>query len=324
VTPTFSIAVAAYQAAGTIGAALESAFAQTLPPHEVVVCDDGSTDALEDAVSPFRDRIAFLRREHRGAPAAKNAAAAAATADFVAFLDADDLYYPRRLEALAELAGARPKLDVLTTNADLEIDGELAGRYYPDVARFPADDQALGIIASDSAIFSAAAVRRSVFEAAGGLNEDLRSSDDWELWLRLVLTGSAVGLVDEPLYLYRMHEHGASSEQLRGSRDAVRAIERVLEVTDPGPREREALGRRLVELQRTAELIETEHALRSGDPGRRRRSLAVATAPGFPARTRLKSLFAAAFPGAAARLLDRRERRSGMSRLRKPMPASRR
>ena len=319
--PTFSIAIAAYQAAGTIRAALDSALAQTLQPVEIAVCDDGSTDGLEDALAPYRRQIVVVRHEHnRGLAAAKNSAAAATSAEFVAFLDADDLYYPERLEALAQLAAARPDLDVLTTNADLELDGRRTGRYYSDIARFPASDQPLGIIGSDSAIFGAAAVRRSVFEASGGLSEELRSSDDWELWLRLALSGSLFGLVDEPLYLYRVHEHGASADQVGGSRDAVRVLERVLEVADPGPREREALESALAELRRAAALVEAEHALRTRDPRRRRLALSVATGHGFSPRTRAKSLLAAAFPGAADRLLERREQRSGVSKLRKPMP----
>ena len=122
-TPTFSIIVAAYQAADTIGDTLASAFAQTLPPREVVVCDDGSTDDLDGALRPFRDRITLLRQENRGEGAAKNAAARAASGDFVVILDADDVFDRRRLEALGELAVARPYLDVLTTNALLELEG---------------------------------------------------------------------------------------------------------------------------------------------------------------------------------------------------------
>ena len=322
--PSFSIAIAAYQAAGTITAAVESALAQTYPPVEVVVCDDGSTDGLEEALGPLRERIVFLRREHGGEAAAKNAAAGASTAEFVAFLDADDLYYPRRLEALAELAAERPDLDVLTTNADLEIDGEVVGTYYPDVAEFPVSDQALAIVESDSAIFGAAAVRRTVFESAGGLNEELRSGDDWELWMRLTLGGAAVGLVDEPLYRYRVHESGTSADQLGGARDAVQLFQGVLALTEPGSKERAAMESALAGHRRNAALTEAEHALRTGASDRRRRSLAIASGSGFPPRTRLKALLAAVFPGTSARLLDQRERRTGLSRLRKPMPSQRR
>lgn len=142
--PTFSVIVAAYQAAATIGEALASAFAQTVLPHEVVVCDDGSTDALDAALAPFRDRIRLVRQENRGEGAAKNAAARAAGGDFVVILDADDVYLPERLEALGELAAVRPDLDVLTTDAMLELEGRELGRYYELVGPFRSNSSGRG------------------------------------------------------------------------------------------------------------------------------------------------------------------------------------
>ena len=321
---SFSIAIAAYQAAETIAEAVESAFAQTLPPVEVVVCDDGSTDDLEGALGPLREGIVLLRQDNLGEAAAKNAAARATTGEFVAFLDADDFYYPGRLEALAKVSAERPDLDVLTTNADLEIDGAVTGRYYPDVAEFPVHDQAVAIINSDSAIFGAAAVRRSTFERAGGLNEGLRSGDDWELWIRLALAGSGFGLVDEPLYRYRVHERGTSTDQLRGARDAVQMFEGLADLAKPGSPEWVAIEQALEGHLRNAALTEAEHALRTGARDRRSRSLAIAFGSGFGAPTRLKALLAATFPGPSARLLERREQQTGRSRLRKPMPSARR
>src|SRR5215208_7864911 len=72
--PSFSIVIPAYQMAGFIAEAVESALGQTLEPREVIACDDGSTDELEAALAPFRERITFLRRPHRGAGAARNEA----------------------------------------------------------------------------------------------------------------------------------------------------------------------------------------------------------------------------------------------------------
>src|SRR4029079_13057307 len=119
-SPTFSIVIAAWNAAHLIGDAVESALAQTLPPLEVVVCDDESEDDLSGALRPFGDRVTLIRIPHGGEGAAKNVAAQHATGDFAPLLDADDLYRPGRLEAFAELARERPELDVLTTNAYLE------------------------------------------------------------------------------------------------------------------------------------------------------------------------------------------------------------
>ena len=315
--PTFSIAIAASQAAATVGAAVESALAQTVPPHEVIVCDDGSTDDLAGALAALRDRIVLIRQENRGEAAAKNAAARRATGDFVAFLDADDLYHPERLDALGELAAARSDLDVLTTNAELEFDGRIVGAYYPDVAQFPTDDQVSAIIASDSAIFGAAAVRRATFEAAGGHYEALRSSDDWEFWMRLALAGSRFGAVDEPLYRYRLHEQGTSADQVRGAQDCVDALERVRAVAQPQGELLEALERSVAYHRSAAMLAAAEEGVRSGS---RTEAWRVAASGDFPWATRLKTGLAAVFPRVAAEVLVRRERRTGQSRLRKPIP----
>src|SRR5436305_1316030 len=93
--PTFSIVITAYQAAGTIATAVESALAQTHPALEVLVVDDGSTDDLAVALAPYAERIRVVRRENGGGAAARNTGAESARGDFMAVLDADDAYHPR-------------------------------------------------------------------------------------------------------------------------------------------------------------------------------------------------------------------------------------
>src|SRR4029450_831735 len=120
--PTFSVVIAARNAAESIPEALESALTQTLSPHEVIVSDDGSVDATAEALAPYRGRRTYLRKEDGGVAAARNAALEVARGEFFAVLDADDRYLPERLEALGELAMARPDLDLLCTDALLEHD----------------------------------------------------------------------------------------------------------------------------------------------------------------------------------------------------------
>jgi glycosyltransferase involved in cell wall biosynthesis len=316
--PSFSIAIGAYQAVDTIGEAIESALAQTVPAREIVVCDDGSTDGTADVAARYDVHV--IRAEHGGATVAKTRAAEATTADFVAFLDADDVYYPERLAALGELAAERPDLDVLTTNADLDVDGTIAGRYYPDIARFPVEDQAAGIIANDSAVLGTAAVRRSAFFAAGGLRPGVDNGYDWELWIKLAVRGSLFGCVDEPLYCYRVHERGASADLRRGWRDAVDLLEHVLATERPNDHVHAALERSLAYHRRGAALVEAEAALRNGEPGARALARTIAGDGTHSPATRAKAAFAFAAPGAARRLLELRERRTGRSRLRKPIP----
>jgi glycosyltransferase involved in cell wall biosynthesis len=144
--PTFSVIIPAYQAAAFIRDAIESVLAQTSPPLEVIVCDDGSTDDLDRALAPYRDRITLLRKENGGEASAKNVAARAASGDFVAILDADDVYHPERLEALAELATDRPDLDIVTTDCFVAFDGRIVRNCYHGDYRFEVDDQRRGIL----------------------------------------------------------------------------------------------------------------------------------------------------------------------------------
>ena len=203
--PTFSVVVAAYQVADVIGDALDSVRRQTLQPLEVIVCDDGSTDDLDGALEPYLDEIVLLRKENGGEASAKNAAALAAQGDFVLILDADDVFLPGRLAALSELAQARPDLDILTTDAFLAADGKVLRRAYDRTWHFEVHDQRRAIL-QQNFIFGLAAVRRSRLLEHGGFDESILWTTDWDLWLRLILSGSRAGCVDEPLALYRLRE----------------------------------------------------------------------------------------------------------------------
>lgn len=283
--------------------AVGSAFEQTMPPHEVIVCDDGSTDDIEGALMPYRDRIVLLRREHRGESATKNAAARAATGDFVALLDADDMYTPERIGAMGELAALRPDLDIVTTDAILELDGgEVVRHYYDESFTFEVGDQRSALL-DRCFIFSVPAIRRERFLEVGGFDESIEFTADWECWLRLVFSGSLAGLVDEPLYRYRLHEAARSSQPARMTRGQVETLEtaaRNLELTNG---ERAVLERSLSRARRTAELEEARLALLEGASDARRRSLAIAARSGNNLTTRIKAAAGAAAPGLIRRLL---------------------
>ena len=212
-TPSFSVVIAAYQLADLVGGAIESALSQTVEPLEVIVCDDGSTDGTAEAVAAYGERVTYLWQENAGEAAARNAGARAATAEFVSILDADDVYLPQRLEALGELVMARPDLDILVSDAYLEVDGQLFRRCYGASWPFVSDDQRLGIVQRNF-ILGHAAVRREILLAAGGFDESLRYAEDWDLWAGLILSGSRAGLGDEPLARYRVRQGSLSSHRV--------------------------------------------------------------------------------------------------------------
>jgi glycosyltransferase involved in cell wall biosynthesis len=310
--PSFSIVIAAYQAAETIHDAVASARRQTVPAAEIVVCDDGSTDDLPTALGSFADEVKLIRQPNRGEAAAKNAGVQASVGEFAVFLDADDAFLPERLEALGELASARPDLDVLTTDALLEVDGSVVRHCYDATWEFEVDDQRAAILERNF-VFGLAAVRRSRFLAAGGFDESLRFATDWDLWLRLILGGAKVGLVAEPLAVYRLRSTSLSAQRPQLLRGRCAVLERALSRDDLTVAEREGVREALAQNRREALLAEAREALVAGGSDARIRALRVAAGREVPVLTRLRALAAAAAPRRASRLLVRERERSGVA-----------
>lgn len=303
--PTFTVIVGAFNAAETLAEAVESALAQTFSAHEVIVCDDGSTDDTLAVLQQFGDRIRVLRQEHRGPGAAKRTASEAASGDFVVILDADDAFHPRRLEALAEAAASRPDLDLLTTDAVYELDGVVVHRRYGSADDFVTAHQRRAIL-QQNFIFGGAAVRRAKLLDAGGFDASLPRLDDWDCWIRLLLAGSAVGLVHEALYRYRIHRGSLSFDGAADLREQIHMLERTR--TNPYllAEERPLLERAIAAATGSALALDAREAVRDHRPGRRRLLASLATAPGVPGHMRIKAIAALAAPGLAARHLRRR------------------
>jgi Glycosyl transferase family 2 len=315
--PTFSVLITCYQAADTVGDAVQSALAQSRAPHEVIVVDDGSTDGTREALAPFLDRIDYVRQANRGHSAALNAGVQRASGDFVVLLDADDAYEPERIEALTELAVARPDLDVLMTDAHLEVNGRVVSRF-TERTPFAVEDQRLAIF--ERCFIAWPAVRRRLLLDAGGFDESLRRGKDWEAWIRLLHAGASAGLVDEPLHRYRIKGEGSlTDDRVAALRARVVVLERAARL-DLSPPERAQLEHFLGRRRRRALLAEAEQALRAGSPDARRLAVRVASMPGMPAGTRAKALAAIVAPRAAGRRLDRREAELGGSRIRRGLP----
>jgi glycosyltransferase involved in cell wall biosynthesis len=311
--PTFSVVIAAYQAAGTIGAAVESALSQTRPPLEVIVSDDGSTDDLEGALAAYRDHIVVLHGPNRGPGAARNAAFRTAQGDFVAILDADDLFLPERLEAFAEVTVARPDLDIVTTDAFMELDGEVVRHVYDEGWTFEVGDQRIEIL-NRNFIFGLAAVRRGALLAVGGMDEapELIGVEDWDLWIRMILAGSSAGLIPEPLARNRLSQGSLSSQRERRVETRISTLSKALGNPDLRPQELRTVNRALVRQRAELGFLQARKAVAEGRPAARRRALRVAFASPLGAerlrpRSRLRAVAWALAPRAAAARLRRAE-----------------
>jgi len=291
--PSFSVVIPAYQAAATIGEALDSLRAQTLAPDEVLVCDDGSSDDLAAALEPYSGFVRLLRGEHRGVAAARNVLLEAAGSDFVVPLDADDVYAPTRLQRLAELAVARPELDILSTDALFVSGGRAVGRFN-ERTPFAPERQREAIL--DRCFVICPAMRRSRLQEIGGYDESLRTAEDWDVCLRLILTGSGAGLVDEPLLEYRLGSESLTARRSETLRERVYMLEKAAATPglDSGTRkaaERAASRHRGRALQQTA-----CEAVGEASPGARRELFAVARSRDVGLRARIGATLAGIVP----------------------------
>lgn len=306
----FAVVIAAYQAEQTIAEAVESALGQTRPPREVIVCDDGSTDGTPGELARFGDRIIVLRQANGGEAAARNAAIRVAGAEWIAVLDADDVFLPTRLEALDALARGRPELDILTTDAVLEVDGTPVRRCYDETWTFETGDQRAAILERNF-VFGLVAVRRELILAAGGYDESIRYATDWDCWIRLVLAGARVGLVPEPLARYRLRSTSLSAQRSLLLEGKALVLERAAANPALTAAERALVERRAAAFRRDGLVAGAHEALAAGDPGARTRARTVARTAGLGAGTRLQAAVAAAAPRLSGALLRRRLRRAG-------------
>ena len=113
--PTVALVVPAYNAGRFIAETLNSVLAQTVRPDEILVADDGSTDDTAKIVAEQFPEVQLIRLPHGGVSMARNAAIARATSEWLCFLDADDLWLPRKLELQLEAIARQPGLDIVFT-----------------------------------------------------------------------------------------------------------------------------------------------------------------------------------------------------------------
>jgi len=299
--PRFSIVIATYQAADTVARSVDSALAQTYPAHEVIVVDDGSTDHPEETLLPYAGQIIVIRKENGGGASALNAGAEAATGDFLAILDADDAYDPRRLEVLADLACKRPDLDLITTDARFIVEDGVGGTF-ATYTPFVTTGQRTAIFQS-CFVGGWPAIRLSRLKEIGGFDEELRTGYDWDCWARLLLDGSQAGMAREPYYRYHLHAGSLTTSRASSLWDRATLLEKALRNPTLRPDERPALEQAIRMHRSRAAVAEAQDAIYGSASKMRLARLTFASR--LQPRARLAALLAAAAPPLARRLVRR-------------------
>ncbi len=236
--PRVSVVIPAYNAESTLAGTLTSVFEQTYTDYEVIVVDDGSTDATPQLLAGYGDRLRVVHKENEGKPAAaRNRGLEAARGTYVAFLDADDLWCPAKLAKQVALMDANPRIGLSFTAARI-INGK--GQVV-QVNPCPPDGRGAiyGLLSiRNIMVGSSVMVRRQAVEAVGGYDESLTSIENWDLWIRIAREW-LVDYVDEPLTEYRKHDGNRSVNVELRRRNIFRILERHHDASDPAPAARQ-------------------------------------------------------------------------------------
>lgn len=212
--PLVSVIMPAYNCIATVGAAIDSALAQEVP-LEVIVVDDRSPQDLTEVLAPYREdpRVKILRNEtNLGAAGSRNVGVVAATGEYIAFLDADDIWAPEKLQK--QLALIREKDSVLCATARelMTPEGELTGRVIPVKETITYKE----LLKHNSINCSSVLMKAEVAKAFPMEHED--SHEDYILWLKILQKYGFACAVNEPLLRYRLSNTGKSGSKLHSAK----------------------------------------------------------------------------------------------------------
>ena len=211
--PAVSVLLPAFNAQATLARAVESILAQTYRSWELLIVDDGSSDATRTIAEGFADpRIRLIRNaKNMGIAASCNKAWAAARGEFIARQDADDYSYPTRLEKQVAYLRTHPEVAVLGSDRHT-FTGSGKVRTHKSL---PERVTSESLLRQNPIINGSVLMRHATLKHVGGYDEWFIMAEDYDLWLRIVKAGFAIRNLPETLYAHQQHEDSATTQKPR-------------------------------------------------------------------------------------------------------------
>jgi glycosyltransferase involved in cell wall biosynthesis len=197
-----SVVVPAYNAATFIAEALESVLSQTYTNIEIIVVDDGSTDDTNKIVSSF-EKVRYIKQENLGAAAARNRGISEAQGQFIAFIDADDLWFSKKIELQVDLLNYSDfKWCYCDSYFSWFHTEKMIGTLSSSQGVYQGDILIPYLSGRFSIPLPATLIQRDVFDDIGYFDESLRTEEHTDLWTRIAIK-YPIGYVDQPLVQIR-------------------------------------------------------------------------------------------------------------------------
>jgi glycosyltransferase involved in cell wall biosynthesis len=225
-SPTVSVIIPTFNGVAFISQAISSALLTRNVSVEVIVIDDESTDDTWQILEGFGDAIRKVQQSKGGPYKARNLGARLARGKWLAFLDADDDWFPDKLAKQLALADEGTAL-IYTDRLNFGDCSRVKERQSDSVQLFEGDVFE-PLLLGNFITLSSVLIRRDWFERLGGFSELHVGVQDWDLWLRCASYGSVVKLLREPLTRYRIHEKQMSGDLDRRALERVAVVQRAL------------------------------------------------------------------------------------------------
>lgn len=223
IKPKVSVIIPTYNCAHLVSQAVESVLDQTYRDFELIVINDGSTDDTEQVLPSFGSKIRLITQENLGVAEARNTGIRNAYGEYIAFLDADDLWLPSKLDYQITFLESRPDVDV--AYCDIYVIDE-DGQVFSYMTAHHSGNIISSLLLKNIVVGSASAVviHRRCFEKTGLFDPELEALEDWDMWLRLALHFQ-FGYVSHPLAKVRKQEMGRNrAAGVDGQRQALQMI----------------------------------------------------------------------------------------------------
>lgn len=240
--PTVSVIIHTYNNEKFIAETIDSVLKQTYKDYEIIVVDDGSKDGTRDALLPYMQKIRYHYKENGGIASAKNAGINLSNAEFIAFLDHDDLWVPDKLKIQMEYFDVHPQVGLVYAKyTSFRDDKELRTKPEKGYSGWIFKNLLSKSIVQTSTVV----VKRECLNAVGPYDESFKLADEYDMFLR-VAKRFQCGFVDKVLTKYRVHDMNASKNDLLFDKENLRVFKKVYNgYTDLDEKEKKILRKRI-------------------------------------------------------------------------------
>ncbi len=223
-SPLVSVIIPTYNSVQYVVAAVQSVLAQTVKELEIVVIDDGSTDDTEAVMRGYGSPVRYIRQQNSGVAVARNRGIEESRGRYIAFLDADDTWFPHKLERQLAALDERPAYGVCYS-AFTVVDSDLEPLFINRSKRVGSALEDLLLRGNIVGSICTVIGERTLFEKVGGFDTALSQCADWDMWVRLAELTDFL-YIDETLVTYRQHGANMSRNAPLLEHDSVIVLEK--------------------------------------------------------------------------------------------------